>query len=382
MLSACDVDTQQKPNNNNSGSCSILIVLKNVFHSCVPFSKLKLLVAKNGSKKSSPQEIATVYTNLELLKSNFNNTNCGDTDSCNGSSCNNGYVYDDNGYSNYNSVSVPPHVSIGKDKDSRIHLLYVEAGIENVPTRIDESSASVIRYRTPNFRASATVQMAPSMRSESWKIGWIQACTKMIFRNTYSNEGFTSWEFQELTNNKQPMISDCDGCYYPWYGARDETVVFHCPSLKSQETTLVMNDNFHPHVTWRNPANENQIEPNLTNIIRNQSFYVWLLAWNMTTGKSYILMNIYWTMNLEIAVDPRKKLGERAKLISPQYPEQPIILKDKVPIPRCALSPPNANSAQRLVWNPKRGRPVVIIPPIWNSKKSAESQIQKLDSKL
>ncbi|XP_014790473.1 protein FAM78B isoform X1 [Octopus bimaculoides] len=378
MPTAGNVEAKLNDSHDNTTSCSILLVLKNAFHSCVPFSKLKLLVEKNGSKNTSPQEIATVYANFELFKSGLNTTINDGGDSCNGGTC--GY---NNGYDDYYSEAVPhPHVPIGKVKESRIGLLNVEAGIENVPTKIDESSSSVIKYRTPNFRASATVQMAPSMRSESWKIGWIQACTKMIFRNTYSNEGFTSWEFQELTSNKQPMISDCDGCYYPWYGARDETVVFHCPSLKTQETTLVMNDNFHPHVTWRNPANENQIEPNLTNIIRNQSFYVWLLAWNMTTGKSYILMNIYWTMNLEIVVDPHKKLGERAMLVSPQFPEQPIILKEKIPIPRCALSPPNANSAQRLVWNPKRGRPVVIIPPVWNSKKSAESQIQKHDSKL
>lgn len=239
-----------------------------------------------------------------------------------------------------------------------------------------------VQYKTPNFRAAATVVMAPTSCSETWKIGWIQACTKMIFHNTYGSDGYTSWEFQELTNDKQPMISDCDGCYYPWYGARDETVVFHAPAQNCQESTIVMNDNFHPHVTWRNPAKENQLEPNLTHIVRDQSFYVWLLAWNMTTSKSYILKNIYWNMNLEIQVDPKAKLGKRAKLVSPPLPQQPVILNEAIPIPRCALCPPNANSAQRLVWNPIEGSPMVIIPPIWNNRKSLSSQIQKYDSNI
>ena len=36
----------------------------------------------------------------------------------------------------------------------------------------------------------------------------------------------TSWEFPELTSGAQDMISDCDGHHYPWYGSRNETIVF------------------------------------------------------------------------------------------------------------------------------------------------------------
>lgn len=104
----------------------------------------------------------------------------------------------------------------------------------------------------------------------------------------------TSWEFPELTSGKQTMISDCDGRHYPWYGSRNETVIFKGPCDRYQTATVYMNDNFHPHVTWRNPANRHQLEPNLTHIIRDQSFYVWLVAWNMVTMKSFVMQVSEW----------------------------------------------------------------------------------------
>jgi len=77
--------------------------------------------------------------------------------------------------------------------------------------------------------------------------------------NAYDNISFsTSWEFPELTSGSQEMISDCDGHHYPWYGSRNETVTFEGPCKMYQTATITMNDNFHPHVTWRNPANRNQ----------------------------------------------------------------------------------------------------------------------------
>ena len=77
-----------------------------------------------------------------------------------------------------------------------------------------------------------------------------------------------------------------------------------------QTATITMNDNFHPHVTWRNPANRHQGSPNLTHITRDQSFYVWLVAWNMTAQRAYILKTVMWNMQLDIDVDPSKPLGK------------------------------------------------------------------------
>ena len=178
------------------------------------------------------------------------------------------------------------------------------------------------------------------------------------------------------------MISDCDGHHYPWYGSRNETVIFEGPCKMYQSATISMNDNFHPHVTWRNPANRNQSTPNLSHIIRDQSFYVWLVAWNMTDHKAYILKTVRWNMFLEIEVDPTKSLGQRARLISNPMPKQPDVLENTIPIPRCALMPPNANSAQMLVWRPKQGKAAIIIQSVWKKDKTIQEQVPRFDEKL
>lgn len=276
--------------------------------------------------------------------------------------------------------------AIGTENSKEVHqtirVLNFHAKIDKQATSIDESSASVLKYRTPNFRVVATIEMSPMNDTQMWKVGWIQACTDMMFHNTYGDEGYTSWEFPELTSGQQSMISDCDGHHYPWYGSRNETVIFEGPCKMYQSATIAMNDNFHPHVTWRNPANRNQTEPNLSHICRDQSFYVWLVAWNMSEHKAFILKTVRWNMFLEITVDPAKPLGQRAKLVSNPIPKQPDVLENTIPIPRCALMPPNANSAQLLVWKPKIGPEVLIIPPVWKKDKPLEEQVIRFDSKL
>ena len=87
-------------------------------------------------------------------------------------------------------------------------------------------------------------------------------------------------------------------------------IVFPGPCKMYQTATITMNDNFHPHVTWRNPANRHQGTPNLTHITRDQSFYVWLVAWNMTAQRAYILKTVSWNMQLDINIEPTKSLGK------------------------------------------------------------------------
>uniref|UniRef100_A0ABI7W1A7 Family with sequence similarity 78 member B n=1 Tax=Felis catus TaxID=9685 RepID=A0ABI7W1A7_FELCA len=63
------------------------------------------------------------------------------------------------------------------------------ATIDQCPTRIEETSPIVLRYKTPYFKASARVVMPPIPRHETWVVGWIQACNQMEFFNTYSDLG-------------------------------------------------------------------------------------------------------------------------------------------------------------------------------------------------
>lgn len=67
-------------------------------------------------------------------------------------------------------------------------------------------------------------------------------------------------------------------------------------------------------------------------------------------------------MQLAIEVDPEKPLGQRARIMDHHTQEQPEILATNEPIPPNALVKPNANDAQVLIWRPKRGKSVVVIP--------------------
>lgn len=158
------------------------------------------------------------------------------------------------------------------------------------------------------------------------------------------------------------MISDSDGKNYPWYGSNREVILVEGPQEEYKNHTVTMNDNFYPHVTWDIPTSNQRI-PRLTSIKRDQAFYTWLVAMDILNNEIIILKTIRWKMMLEIKIDPTKKLGNRAKLISNPIPQQPKILRRNVKIPNSALYPANANSAQTLVWRPFKNQPEIVVPP-------------------
>ncbi|CAF3688026.1 unnamed protein product [Rotaria sordida] len=249
-----------------------------------------------------------------------------------------------------------------------IRILELEAKIENRPTIIDEKSSAVLKYRTPHFRSTATIQFPPLDEGEHWKIGWIQSCTRMDFLNSYGDWGYSSWEFPQLVSGQNPMISDSDGRNYPFYGSKCEVIELHGPFLDYQTIKVLMNDNFYPHITWDIPTSNERLS-RLTNVKRHQNFYTWLVAMNVKTGSIIVLKTISWQMNLEINIDSTKSQGSRATLISDPIPIQPEILKQNIRIPTCVLYPPNANSAQILVWHPGcrvgevSKRPEIVVLP-------------------
>ncbi|XP_026152790.1 protein FAM78A isoform X1 [Mastacembelus armatus] len=261
-------------------------------------------------------------------------------------------------------------------RDSII-VLEVKTCIDSNPTIIDESSNVVLRYRTPHFRAHAQVLVPPVAGQETWTIGWIQACNHMEFYNTYGNKGIllgcgnadneetnrkSSWELPDLRDGKIQAISDSDGVNYPWYGNTTETWTVVGPTKKDNKFTVSMNDNFYPSVTWGVPVSDSNV-PQLSSIHRDQSFTTWLVAINQATSETFVLQTIRWRMRLHINVDPDKPLGHRAVLDEPTAQEQPQILGKNEPIPPNAMVKPNANNAQVLMWRPKNGDPVVVIPP-------------------
>ncbi|KAJ8278576.1 hypothetical protein GJAV_G00089080 [Gymnothorax javanicus] len=247
-------------------------------------------------------------------------------------------------------------------KRENIVVYDVSATIDHSPTIIEENSPIVLRYKTPYFKASARVVMPPVPRNETWVVGWIQACTKMEFYNTYGDIGMSSWELPELRDGLVKAISDSDGVSYPWYGNTTETVTLSGPTTKPSRFTVSMNDNFYPSVTWAVPVSDSNT-PLLTHIERDQSFTTWLVALNAGSKEKILLQTIKWRMCVDIGVDPSRPLGSRAMLTGRRQQDQPCILTHMEPIPPNALSRPNANDAQVLMWRPKRGPPLVVIPP-------------------
>lgn len=175
----------------------------------------------------------------------------------------------------------------------------------------------------------------------------------------------SSWEIPPLRGKQQRFVSDSDGKHYPWYGCTTEVATITGPTSCYTTCHLRMNDNFHPSITWDIPV-RNSHEVKLTHLGRDQSFTVWLIAINKSTGQKFVLRTVKWRMRINIAVDHSQALGRRARLLDPIIQDQPVILEpsqNEIPPPE-ALKAPNANNAQTLIWRPNKGREVVIVPPV------------------
>lgn len=246
---------------------------------------------------------------------------------------------------------------------------------------------SVLKYKTPHFRAKASVIVPALEKGDQAVVGWIQVVNSMIFVNRYGDYGLSSWEFPELTTGRQMMISDSDGHRYPWYGSKKEVAVLKGPTSSPSMLTVIMNDNFSPQVTWFVPAPNHRKtckEAKLTRVFRKQSFTACLAVMKVANNGSLntqteihqspfnpdlstassspynglsILRGIKWELKVDIHIDPSKSIGERSTipnghLSTNQYftINDPDILAGILDL--SALHPPNANKSQTLIWRP------------------------------
>jgi len=280
------------------------------------------------------------------------------------------------GFSNSTTLDNRPKSSSigpkGSDKDlqrirhqfpqKQIHVIKIKSWIDKKMTTVDESSSGVLKYKTPHFRASATVDLPALHDGERLQLGWIQTCINMNFVNTYGEKGLTSWEFPELVSGKYDMISDADGRAYPWYGAKKE-IRTHKGPCDRQIVSVEMNDNFFPQVTWHIPEEGYDRKPRLTQVHRKQQFYTCLAVRDCLLNRIYIYKTITWTMELNIKVNPEKPLGQRAHVERPYLQDMPRILRKNIEPPVHALKPPNANRSQALVWRPFGQDPRLVVTP-------------------
>jgi len=218
--------------------------------------------------------------------------------------------------------------------------------------------------------------MPPLLNEDSWTVGWIQACSHMEFINQYGENGTSSWEVPALVDQKIAYVSDSDGVSYPWYGSGTEIATIKGPTNHFTEVKVKMNDNFHPSVTWDVPISERDA-PHLTKITRDQSFITWLAAINERTNRVIVLRAVRWHFKLNIDVNPKAELGERAKLVGRIKQDKPRIQNGANYIPKSAMVRPSANNSQILVWRPKVGEPVIVVPPKETYKESNQITIFK-----
>lgn len=260
-----------------------------------------------------------------------------------------------------NSISFSSHIL------SNLHVSKVKASLDKKPTLLDEKSNAVLKYRTPFYRASGSIEVPALTEGQAIQVGWIQTCTDMWFLNAYGREGVTSWEFPELQSGKYKMVSDADGKQYPWYGAKTEMQELRGPA-PPQAVNVHMNDNFFPQVTWHIPDGTHDKTARLTQVHRQQRFVSFLAAKDLVTGGFAILKTVVWAMEVNIKVNPQAPLGKRACLLphgSSGSICQPRVLSDNpINLDPNATCPPNANSCQALVWRPVSGLPKIVVAPI------------------
>jgi len=87
------------------------------------------------------------------------------------------------------TFALKPYQTLQESVESVIAVEKLDVKIENSPIELDETSPVIFRYKTPFFKASATIKLPPLFTNECYKLGWIQACTQMNFFNTYGDIG-------------------------------------------------------------------------------------------------------------------------------------------------------------------------------------------------
>lgn len=239
-------------------------------------------------------------------------------------------------------------MTIEKEKQSlsrKFHVVESVSSVDQTETKIREN-VSTLNYVTPHFRAEAEVEVASLKEGEIYTVGWVQAVTHMKFYNEYPS-GTSSWEIQELNNGLSKAVSDADGRQYPWYGVTTERITVQGPSTE-QSLRVFMNDNFSPTVSWAIPIGRGQPDT-LQRVRRDQTFLVWLVVKNEITGDIHPLRAYSWQAVINITVDCTEAIGQRSKLLSPVYQDQPRELIE-LSLPLSALTSPRANEAQKFVW--------------------------------
>ncbi|TNN08666.1 Protein FAM78A [Schistosoma japonicum] len=239
---------------------------------------------------------------------------------------------------------------------------------KTISTEIEETDL-MLYYKTQPFYCQVEIDIPACISDSNWTIGLVQACDYMYLANDYNSVGVSLWEFHPLKSGLRQLINDSDGRQYPFYSVHRSLYNIKKGCMKKITLNLHIKDYFHPSVVWKLPFSGGV---QLTEIIRQQKFLIWLVA--IKYGKTFsckdeitVFKQIRWEYNLQISVDPFMPLGSRIRKICDMQNNRIIVTNSDEPsnLPVAAIFPPHCNAVQSLIWYPKdmHTSARILVPP-------------------
>jgi hypothetical protein len=257
-----------------------------------------------------------------------------------------------------------------------IEIRGIDVSYDRTTHTTTKETPTLLQYESQHFQCSVTLRFTQSVAHQNWSVGLVQACDHMYLENRYGDTGSSFWEFHPLRCRRRKMVNDSDGRQYPFYSLTSSKCEVRRGFVPDTTITLRYEDHFYPTVAWELLYCSRS---KLTDIIRLQDFWVWLVAIKRGTIRDnchfdvfspnedsvYVLKTMRWRYNLHLSFDPLMPLGKRLKHVADVQHEQPYVLDSEREIPISALCPPHCNAAQSLVWYPtdKTEPPRILVPP-------------------
>ncbi|CAH8646938.1 unnamed protein product [Heterobilharzia americana] len=255
----------------------------------------------------------------------------------------------------------------------QINIQSIRAYYDNKTITNITEMTNLLKYESQHFHCKVKLEINDCIADRYWSIGLIQACDRMYLENRYGNYGSSYWEFHPLKSGRHKMVNDSDGRQYPFYSLTSSKFEICRGVITHSLISLTYEDHFYPTVAWELPYSGGV---KLTDVIRKQDFWVWLVAIKHASSRSYdifntkhdevyILKSIRWRYCLHMTFDPYQPIGKRLLRVYDIQEEQPIILEYNHSIPLSALTSPHCNAAQSLIWYPNNPshRPKLLVPP-------------------
>ncbi|PAA55857.1 hypothetical protein BOX15_Mlig018680g1, partial [Macrostomum lignano] len=143
--------------------------------------------------------------------------------------------------------------------------------------RVVESRDCLV-YHSEAAQCTASLEVLNSglreLTAAGWSFGLVQACRQSRIEHRYGRSGSAHWVFPELASGARRWLSDSDGTHFPFYGRYSVAGAARGQRLPRQRILLSLLDSFHPTVSWRLTC----AKDSLCEIIRQQSFRIWLVA--------------------------------------------------------------------------------------------------------